>query len=283
MKPQKLIRILLTSMLGLLPWLSNGQHSCCSANATAQFAMLGKDKDFQASHLAPVPFNFVPSSGTEITFEATDGTSANAYQIKTQEPSNKVLLIFHEWWGLNDYIKREAERIAGQLPGVNVIALDLYDGKTAADAENAGKLMSSVKQEHAEAIIKGILNYVGNSAQIQTIGWCFGGGWSLQASILAGKQGKGCVMYYGMPEKDNKRLESLNGPVLGIFADKDGWINHEVVGAFEKQMSDLKKPLSVSWYKADHAFANPSNPKYDKSAAEDANKKAIAFLKQNFK
>ena len=104
----------------------------------------------------------------------------------------------------------------------------------------------------------------------------------MQGTLISGKQAIGCVMYYGMPEKDSKRLESLNAPVLGIFASRDGWINQEVVGEFEKKMVDLNKPLTVKWYEADHAFANPSSPRYDETASTDANKMAVQFLKADY-
>jgi carboxymethylenebutenolidase len=257
--------------------------SCCAMNSTAEFAMLGKDADFQKAHLAPDPINFTPTTGSEITFTTPDGTNGKGYMIKAEVKSRKFLFVIHEWWGLNDHIRKEAEALALAIPEVNVIAIDLYDGKVATTADDAGKFMQEVKSERAVAIINGALQYAGTDAEIQTIGWCFGGGWSLQATILAGKNSKGCVMYYGMPEKDSAKLEKIESPVLGIFASKDGWINHAIVDEFEKQMKSLHKPLAIKWYDADHAFANPSNPsKYDKAAAEDANKLAVAFLLKNF-
>ncbi len=257
--------------------------SCCAMNSTGDFAMLGKDADFRKAHLVPDPINFTPASGSEISFTTSDGRNGKGYLIKSEEKSKKFLFVIHEWWGLNDHIRKEAETLALALPGVNVIAIDLYDGKVATNADDAGKYMQEVKPERAFAILNGALQYAGTDSEIQTIGWCFGGGWSLQATILAGENSKGCVMYYGMPETDINKLEKIKSPVLGIFASKDGWINHTVVDAFENQMKSLHKPLAIKWYDADHAFANPSNPsKYDKDAAEDANKLAVAFLQKNF-
>ena len=85
--------------------------------------------------------------------------------------------------------------------------------------------MQGVKEDRAKAIIKGAIAYAGPNAHIATIGWCFGGGWSLQASLLAGKQDVACVMYYGMPEQDVNKLKTLHADVLGNFANKDNWIN----------------------------------------------------------
>jgi len=256
--------------------------SCCNTHSLDQFAMLGADADFQAAHMDPLPFNFVPAKGKMITFPVKDGKEGNAFLIKTGSESDKYLFVIHEWWGLNDYIKKESEKYADNFPDVNIIAIDLYDGQIAANKDEASKIMQTIKKERAEAIINGALAYVGTDAKIQSIGWCFGGGWSLQTALLAGKQSKGCVMYYGPPEDNASRLATLNGPVLGIFASKDGWINKPMIDAFELQMRELNKSLTVHWFDADHAFANPSNPQYDAAATAKARELAIRFLKDNY-
>lgn len=262
---------------------SNGQgRSCCSSGATGEFAMLGSNASFQSAHLPPESINFQAKKGMMVSFDTPDGSKGSAFVVPAYMKTDKYLFVFHEWWGLNDHIKKEAEKLAEDLGDVNVMALDLYDGKLATNAEDAGKLMQSVKQERAEAIIRGAISYIRLNAVIQTVGWCFGGGWSMQAAMIAGEKSKGCIIYYGMPEKDETKLKKFNVPVLGIFASRDGWINKEVVDGFEKQMKSLNKKLDLHWYDADHAFANPSNPKYDQAAAADARKKSIAFIKKNF-
>ena len=86
-----------------------------------------------------------------------------------------------------------------------------------------------------------------------------------------------------MPETDLTKLKKLNGDVLGLFAGRDEWITPKVVAAFEQNMKDAGKKLTVKSYDADHAFANPSNPKHNKEASADANAKALAFLKERLK
>jgi carboxymethylenebutenolidase len=143
--------------------------------------------------------------------------------------------------------------------------------------------MQAVTTDRASAIIKGAIAYVGPSAKIYTIGWCFGGGWSLQTSLMAGKQAAGCVMYYGMPEKDQSKLRNLNADVLAIFANKDQWINTKVADEFAVNMTTAGKKIIVKKYDADHGFANPSAPAFDKSAREDAYANEIAFFKARIK
>jgi len=274
--------VLVLSFLCLYGKLSAQTKSCCSAIATTEFAMLGSDEKFQTAHLSPEPFNFVASKGSDIIFPVDGGKVAYGYLVKPAAASDKYLFIFHEWWGLNDYIKQEVEKFAIEFPDVNIMAIDLYDRNLATNAEDAGKLMQNVTKARAESIIKGAQTYVGPKALIQTLGWCFGGGWSMQAALLLGKQATGCVIYYGMPEKDPKALSKLNAPVLGIFATKDDWITKPIVDEFEKQMNALKKPVTITWFDAVHAFANPSNPKHDENAAAKARAMAVGFLRGNF-
>lgn len=255
--------------------------SCCDISATAQFAMLAKDESFRALHLEPEPFTFVSEKGKFITFKTSDGTDGRAFEVKAAKATDKYILMVHEWWGLNDYIQQEAEKLQEELGNVNVLALDLYDGKVATTREDAAKYMTEIKEERGRAIIKGALEYVGTKAKIGTIGWCFGGGWSLQSSLMAGKQGVACVMYYGMPEKDPEKLKTLNAPVLGLFAKKDRGITPEIVQTFETAMKNAKKKITVKMYDAEHAFANPSNPRYDKEATADAHTLTIEFFKKH--
>jgi carboxymethylenebutenolidase len=257
--------------------------SCCSASATESFAQLASDKSFIASHPLPLPFFFKSDNGRSITYKAADGSDCSGWEIRSKTPTNNYIFVFQEWWGLNDYVKKESEELWNDVGNVNVIAVDLYDGKVAATREDAGKYMQAAKTERIETIIKAALAYVGPNAKIYTIGWCFGGGWSLQASLLAGKQAAGCVMYYGMPEKDVDKLKTLHADVLGIFANKDQWINPKVVDEFAENMKKAEKKLTVKRYEADHAFANPSNPIFDKAAKEDAYKNTLAFFKARIK
>ena len=254
--------------------------SCCAPSATEAFAQLSSDKKFVKSHREPLPFLYQSENGQAITFKASDGSDAYGWEIKSKSPSNNYLIVVHEWWGLNDYIKRESETLWKDLGHMNVIAIDLYDKKVATTREEAVKDVQSVTTTRAIAIIQGAINYAGPKAKIYTIGWCFGGGWSLQASLLAGKQAAGCVMYYGMPEKDIDKLKKLNSDVLGVFANKDQFINTKIVDEFADNMKTAGKKLILKRYNADHDFANPSNPVYDKAAEEDAYKNALSFLKE---
>ena len=281
---QKLLT--LCAILFGLSSLASAQSTmaCCArpASATESFAMLASNTDFSGGHDAPRPYRYA-GAGQMISYKTADGKTARAFEVKSAAPSDKYLFVVHEWWGLNDYIKKEAGQYAQQLPGVNVIALDLYDGQVATTPDEAGKLMQGVKTDRADAIIKGAIAYAGPKAQIGSIGWCFGGGWSLQTALLAGQQDVACVMYYGMPETDVAKLKTLHTDVLGIFAEQDKWINPKVVGQFVQDMGAAGQKVTIKSYPADHAFANPSNPKFNQPYAADAHAAALAYFKKKFK
>ncbi|MGZ3766058.1 MAG: dienelactone hydrolase family protein [Mucilaginibacter sp.] len=282
-------KLLLSTLIILSALLAFSQSKkitvCCSQSQTAtqKFAMLASDKKFVLAHANPRTYHFQSAIGKAITYKTADGKEANAFEFKAKKATNNWLFVIHEWWGLNDFVKHESEKMYTDLGDVNVLDLDLYDGQVATTREDAGKYMQSVKEDRAQAIIKGALAYVGPNAHIATIGWCFGGGWSLQTSLLAGKQQVACVMYYGMPEQDVNKLKELHADVLGNFANKDGWINPKVVAKFADNMKAAGKKLELHQYDADHGFANPSNPIYDSQATKDAYARTIAYLKPRLK
>lgn len=254
--------------------------SCFTSEIMDQFKAEASTASFAMMHDNPIPYIAADPLGKPVTFKAADGTNAMGYEIRSKKKSNKWLFVIQEWWGLNDYIKKESETYYNDLENVNVIALDLYDGKIAATADSAMKLIQSAKTERLESIIKGAIAYAGTDAKIYTVGWCFGGMWSLQSTLLAGKQAAGCVMFYGRPENNIEKLKTLNCDVIGFFGNKDRSPSPEVVNKFEADMQAAGKKLIANKYDAGHGFANPSNPVFNKEAAADAHAKAVAFLKE---
>ncbi len=250
-----------------------------SGKTTKDMTDFSDEKTFKDAHEKPE--NIKPNlSGQMVTYATQDGKEGSAYMAKSVPDSDKYLFVIHEWWGLNDHIKQEAERYAKELGDVNVLALDIYDGNVADNPDDASRYMKAVSEERAEAIVKGALAMAGENAKIGTIGWCFGGGWSLKSTLLAGKQAKACVIYYGMPINDAKQIASLNTDVLGIWAEKDQWITPEVAKKFGGVMKATGKKFISHSFDADHAFANPSSPRYEEEAATKANTIVLEYLKE---
>ena len=245
-------------------------------NAIESFAAFANDQAFLDAHPSPLPVE-MKHQGVMVEFPVADGANGKAFLVKAHGKTDKYLIIFQEWWGLNDYVKREAAMWSHEL-GINVLALDLYDGKVAATSEEAGKLMQGADAKRISAIIEGAAKFAGDKADFRTLGWCFGGGWSLQGTLLLKDKVKACVMYYGMPEKDVEKLKTLPTDVVFIHASKDQWINDAVVAEFETNMKTAGKTLTVHRYDADHAFANPSSPRYNEQAAKASRAVVKAYL-----
>lgn len=259
--------------------------SCCSISVNAQNAALAMNDDFARSHLEPLAFRLENPKGNMIEFPTLDGKVGRGYLVKAANPkSKKYVFLFHEWWGLNDYIRREADKLAADLKDVNILAIDLYDGNVATVREDAQKYMSSMTETRTNAIISGAFEFAGTSAKVATMGFCSGGSWSLQAALIGRRHVKACVMYYGMPEMNVAKLKTLKTDVLGIFAEKDNFINVEVVKTFEGKMKEAGKKIVVYNYVAEHAFANPSNPQYNEQATLDAYQtRVLPYLKKRLK
>lgn len=244
-------------------------------------AELAADPAFQMLHEAPLPYVYA-GAGESVSFDTPDGQKASGFFLKAPKKSKKWLLVYQEWWGLNDHIKRQAEMFYNDLKDVNVLALDMYDGQVASTPQDASKLVRGAKTERLEAIIKGAIAYAGPKAKFGSVGWCFGGMLSLKSAILEGKQAAGCVMYYGTPEKDVEKLKTLKTDVLGIFGSQDKAINPTIVSEFETNMKTADKKVTVKMYDAGHGFANPSNPVYNKAFADEAYSLALAYLKEKY-
>jgi carboxymethylenebutenolidase len=282
-----LFSVLLTASLISWNWTKT-QHptvekaeviECLNMETQQAYQLEAGTPAFAGMHPSPIVVNPENLLGKMMSFDAADGKQASAYFIAAKKKSNKYLIVIQEWWGLNENIKMEADKYYTDLGDVNVIAVDMYDGKVAATPDSAMKLMRGADMGRMTAIMQGAIKYAGSKASIYSVGWCFGGMWSLQTAILAGPQAKGSVMYYGRPESNMEKLKSIQCDIIGFFGNLDQSPSPTMVNDFEKNMKEAGKNLSVNRYQAGHGFANPSNPNYNAAAKEDAYAKAIAFLK----
>ena len=215
-----------------------------------------------------------------VTISTPSGRQAKGALAKPARKGPAILLI-HEWWGLNDQIKSVAAEFANQ--GYLALACDLYEGMVTTDPGKAGALMEALDQAKARETLTAWVNWLhkhpDGNGKVATIGWCMGGGLSLVASIDAAVDAT--IIYYGNVNFPTAELEKLKGPVLGQFAEKDGWINHPMVDPFVANLKKLGKKHEIHWYDADHAFANPSGQHYDKKDAALAWSRSLDFLKAN--
>jgi carboxymethylenebutenolidase len=202
------------------------------------------------------------------------------------EPLPGVIVI-HEWWGLNDNIKSMTRQLAAQ--GYVALAVDLYGGQIADTPERAQELMTALLNEPdaARSNLRQAYDYLDKYAfapRIASIGWCLGGGWSLQTALLFPNTLDAMVMYYGQVDTNRERLATLEVPLLGFFGGEDASIPLFDVQNFRTTLSQLGKNAEVLIVPGvGHAFANPSGGTYDERAATEAWTKTLNFLEHNLK
>ena len=219
------------------------------------------------------------AAGLETVTIATAGGRevAAALGVPAALPAPAVLLV-HEWWGLNDQIKSVAASLADA--GYLALAIDLYQGQVTDDPGKARELVGAVDAVAATdtcaSWVAWLRGHGNGTGKVGTVGWCFGGGWSLNASLAAPVDAT--VVYYGNVKKGRDQLAALAGPVLGHFATRDRWINQEMVEGFEAEMAAAGKSAENHWYKADHGFANPTGARYDEEGAALAWQRTLAFF-----
>ncbi|HEY1249949.1 MAG TPA: dienelactone hydrolase family protein [Thermoanaerobaculia bacterium] len=221
-------------------------------------------------------------AGTSVSYPS--GSETVTGYLATPEGSGKkpAILVIHEWWGLNDWVKGKADAFAKQ--GYVALALDLYRGKVATDADTAHQLMRGVPEDRAVRDLKAAVAYLRtrpdvDAAKIASIGWCMGGGYSLDTAI-AEPTLSGTVIYYGHLMTDPKTIASLNVPLLGNFGGKDQGIPPADVQAFADAAKKAGKSVDFKIYPdAGHAFASSKDPSVFRPAdAKDADARTDAFL-----
>ena len=197
-----------------------------------------------------------------------------------------AVIMIHENRGLNDNIKDTADILAKQ--GYVVLAVDLFQGQVTADPNQARELSSSIRNNPGIAIenMKSAIAYLSslqnvNASRIASIGWCFGGGQSLQLALNSEDHPLAAtIIYYGQVVNDTNEISKIKWPVLGIFfGDQDQSISVDSVKAFEQALNETGVTNEIHIYPGvGHAFANPSNDNYAPQETADAWKKTLAFL-----
>jgi carboxymethylenebutenolidase len=195
--------------------------------------------------------------------------------------------MIHEWWGLNDNIEKMARVLASE--GYIVFAVDMYNGSVANTSSRAGELSGNVRNNQAqytqllEDASESLDDHPRSTGRKASLGWCFGGGQSLQVA-LSGEDFDGTIIYYGSVTDNQTKLDMIDWPVLGIFGSEDRVIPLNDVRAFNESLNELGIENSIHIYEgAGHAFANPSGDSFRPNATRDAWNKTLTFLNEHLR
>lgn len=220
-------------------------------------------------------------SGEMVRF-AANGGGAEGYLARPDRPGPGVLVI-QEWWGLVGHIREVADRFAAA--GFTALAPDLFHGKQTTSPDEAGKLLMALEVERAEQDLRGAADYlatVASGERVGVVGFCMGGQLALFAASKSPRIGA-CVDFYGIHPNVHPDYEAIRCPVLGLFAENDGFVPPEAVA----QLGDSLRAAGVAaelhtFPGTDHAFFNDGRPEvYDEAAAADAWNRVLRLFREN--
>jgi carboxymethylenebutenolidase len=238
--------------------------------------------------VAPILFPATARAGEMVAFTQGKDRVHGYLALPLGEGTHPAIVAIHEWWGLTDWVKQQADSLAAH--GYITLAADLYDGKVTEDPLEAHQLMSGLAEDEAIDELKAAADFLRGRSDVRAnaigvIGWCMGGRYSIR--LAAADPGiRACVMYYGAPITDEKAIAGIQAAVLGNFGGEDKGPSPDQVRAFEKALKKAGKKVDFKIYPgAGHAFANVNNPwhGYREAAAKDAWKRTLAFLGADLK
>jgi len=222
-----------------------------------------------------------------VSYKSGDETVQGVLYTPQGKAPFPAIIVIHEWWGLNDWIKEQASRFADE--GYVALAVDLYRGKVATTPDEAHEIMRGVPEDRAQRDLHAAFEYLASQSNVKkdrigAIGWCMGGGYSLDVALQEPRLA-GDVINYGHLATDSESLKKINAPILGLFGAQDRGIPVADVRKFEETLRQMGKKIEIKIYEdAGHAFENPNNKAgYREADAIDARKRTLDFFAATLK
>ena len=234
-----------------------------------------------------VALSALAADGKSVSYKSGDETVSGTLYVPAGKGPFPALIVIHEWWGLNDWVKEQASKLADQ--GYVALAIDLYRGKVATTPDLAHEIMRGVPEDRASRDLRAAFDFLASQPNVKkdrigSIGWCMGGGYSLDTALLEPTLAA-AVINYGHLATDPAELKKISAPIIGIFGGQDRGIAVEDVKKFGLAVDQLGKKIEIKIYPdAGHAFENPNNKQgYRADDAADAWKRTVDFLAANLK
>src|SRR6266849_6389215 len=227
------------------------------------------------------------ATSKDVSYKSGDETVQGVLYVPAGEGPFPGLVVIHEWWGLNDWVKEQASKLADQ--GYAALAIDLYRGKVATSPDEAHELMRGVPEDRASRDLHAAVEFLKSQKNVKkdrigSIGWCMGGGYSLDVALQEPTL-TAAVINYGHLATDPQQLKKINAAILGIFGGQDHGIPPDDVKKFGAALDQLGKKIDIKIYDdAGHAFENPHNKDgYRAADAADTWNRTVSFLADNLK
>src|SRR5262245_30985523 len=215
----------------------------------------------------------------------SNGRTTQSYLATPAQQKGPGVLVIQEWWGLVGHIKNVCDRFAAE--GFTALAPDMYHGKTASEPDEAGKLFMALNIAQAEKDLRGAATYLAahsSTSALGAVGFCMGGQLALFAATV-NPAVRACVNFYGIHPNVKPDYAKLSGPVLGLYAEKDGFVTPQVARDVDAAIKKAGKQSEIHIYpNVDHAFFNDERPDvYNKPAADDAWRRTLGLFRQHLK
>jgi carboxymethylenebutenolidase len=227
------------------------------------------------------------AEGKPVSYKSGDETVQGILYTPAGKGPFPALIVIHEWWGLNDWVKDQASKLADQ--GYAALAVDLYRGKVATTPDMAHEIMRGVPEDRAKRDLHAAFDFLASQPNVKkdrigSIGWCMGGGYSLDVALQEPTLAA-AVINYGHLATETDALKKINAPILGLFGAQDRGIPPADVKKFGATLDQLGKKIDFKIYDdAGHAFENPNNKEgYREADAADAWKRTVEFLSSTLK
>jgi carboxymethylenebutenolidase len=227
------------------------------------------------------------ADGKSVSYKSGDETVQGILYTPAGKGPFPALIVIHEWWGLNDWVKDQASKLSDQ--GYVTLAVDLYRGKVATTPDMAHEIMRGVPEDRAKRDLHAAFEFLASQSDVKkdrigSIGWCMGGGYSLDVALQEPTLAA-TVINYGHLATDTEALKKINAPILGLFGAQDHGITPDDVKKFGAILDQLGKKIDVTIYPdAGHAFENPNNKDgYRAADATDAWQRTVDFLASTLK
>src|SRR3954468_18605833 len=278
-----------------IPWPARSTwNSCCNPVALRTKYPPGLRKNLsmnKALLLATIAIlsaaSLFAAESKSVTYKSGDETVSGVLYTPQGKGPFPALIVIHEWWGLNDWVKDQASKLADQ--GYEALAVDLYRGKVATNPDEAHQIMRGVPEDRAKRDLHAAFAFLASQPNVKkdrigSIGWCMGGGYSLDVALQEPTLAA-AVINYGHLATDPDALRKIHAPILGIFGAQDKGIPPADVKKFGEDLDKLGKKTDIKIYDdAGHAFENPNNKDGFRPAdAADAWQRTVDFLAKNLK
>ncbi|MDE0828208.1 MAG: dienelactone hydrolase family protein [Vicinamibacterales bacterium] len=222
--------------------------------------------------------------GTMVEFPS-NGKAGSGYLAVPASGAGPGVIVLQEWWGLVDHIKDVADRLAAA--GFVALAPDMYHGESTTSPDDAGKMMMALDIGRAEKDLRGAIGYLLSRPEVTTdhvgmVGFCMGGQLSLYAACENAAVGA-CVVFYGIHPNVAPNLSTLQAPVLGFFAEKDGFVPPAAARQLEADLNAAGRSADITVYGGvGHAFFNDTRPEvYDEAHAATCWSRMLAFYREH--